>query len=193
MKVVFVLPSSSVYFGWLGYEIHSWGTLTCKLKVCFDCMNARAGGVWTKDGWPPSDRKMKTAVSEKQVCRVCVCVGGGCICVCVWASELLGCIGILRGDWQGRSLLGEIVNSGGSAEPVICSRQPWKGTADSRGGYWGFLRRCLADLGPGPNHGEPGLFRNPRRSMHSDLLPPSLCLSAFLCCFMNHFWASDTF
>lgn len=61
------------------------------------------------------------------------------------------CIGILRRDWQQRSLLGEIVNR---AEPVICSRQPWKGTPDSQGSYWEF-QRCLTSLGPGPHHAEP--------------------------------------
>lgn len=104
-------------------------------------------------------------------------------CVSEWVSELLGCIGILRCDWQGRSLLGEIVNR---LEPVICSRQPWKGTADSQGSYWEFQRCCLTDLGPGPaSHraSQPGLFSKPRWSMRFHILPSfpqSLSLQLFL-------------
>lgn len=72
--------------------------------------------------------------------------------VCEWVNGLLGCIGILKCDWQGRSLLGEIINR---VEPVISPRQPWKETADSQGSYWEFQRCRLTDLGPGPHHTEP--------------------------------------
>lgn len=71
--------------------------------------------------------------------------------VCEWVNGLLGCIGILKCDWQGRSLLGEIINR---VEPVISPRQPWKETADSQGSYWEFQRCRLTDLGPGPHHTE---------------------------------------
>lgn len=95
-----------------------------------------------------------------------------CVCVCVVS------IGILRCDWQLRSLLGEIVNR---AEPVICSRQPWKGTPDSQGSYWEF-QRCLDWFGPGPaSHraSERRSFSNPRWSMRSYVLPRCLRVS---CC-----------
>lgn len=100
-------------------------------------------------------------------------------------------------DWQGRSLLGEIVNR---VEPVICSRQPWKGgSADSQGSYWEFQRCCLTDLGPGPRRTEPAsraCFSNPRlinALSHSPSFS-SVCFSAALFFslplfshFFNHF------
>lgn len=104
-------------------------------------------------------------------------------CMCEWPRELLGCIGILKCDWQGRSLLGEIVNR---VEPVICSRQPWKGgTADSQGSYWEFQRCCLTDLGPGPRRTEPAsraCFSNPRLINALSHSPSfrSVCFSAAL-------------
>lgn len=96
----------------------------------------------------------KCASACMHVCSVCV-FASAFVCLCVPAcvvSELLGCIGILKRDWQGRSLLGEIVNR---VEPVICSRQPWKGMPNSQGSYWEFQRCCLTDLGPGPCQTEP--------------------------------------
>lgn len=122
------------------------------------------------------------------VCSICVFVRVFA-CVSGWASELLGCIGILKCDWQGRSLLGEIVNR---VEPVICSRQPWKGTADSQGSYWEFQRCCLTDLGPGPRHTEPASRSCTR--IHADQcafpfsLLRSVCFSAAL--FLNKFLCS---
>lgn len=117
-----------------------------------DWINASAGGGYFKDSWPASEWQTKKAESEKQMCvyvYVHVCE---CVFLHVWVSGLLGCIGILKSDWQGKSLLGEIVNR---VEPVICSRQPWKGTPDSQGSYWEFQRCCLTDLGPSPCQTEP--------------------------------------
>ena len=99
------------------------------------------GGKWETKVW----------ACARHVCLVWVLVRA-LVSVRVRAGELLGCIGILKCDWQRRSLLGEIVNR---VEPVICSRQPWKGTADSQGSYWEFQRCCLTDLGPSPRHTEP--------------------------------------
>lgn len=82
---------------------------------------------------------------------MCDCAAFEFACVCM--SKLApGPYWYLECDWQRRSLLGEIVNR---VEPVICSRQPWKGKADSQGSYWGFQRCCMSDLGPGPSRTDP--------------------------------------
>lgn len=99
---------------------------------------------------------------------MCDCAAFEFACVCM--SKLApGPYWYLECDWQRRSLLGEIVNR---VEPVICSRQPWKGKADSQGSYWGFQRCCMSDLGPGPSRTDPAsraffffFSSNPRWSM----------------------------
>lgn len=145
----------------------------------------------SKDSWPSSERQMKLLKSEKQICervhaRSPRVLSRVLVCTCERVSELLGCIGILKRDWQRRSLLGEIVNR---VEPVICSRQPWKGD----GWFTTKLLRIskvLSDwFGPGPTSHwacEPCLFLNPRWSMcvHA-LFFQSLCFSAAY--FLNKF------
>lgn len=130
---------------------------------------------------------------------VCMCVRKSiCVSACVseWVSELLGCIGILKCDWQGRSLLGEIVNR---IEPVICSRQPWKGMANSQGSYWEFQRCCLTDLGLGPRHTEPEIWACSRIHADQCTFTFSLLCSDSFSRFLNKFllfqavWASFCF
>lgn len=129
------------------------------------------GGKWEANVWGYA------CVHVRHVCA-CLCV---CACVCVYVSQLPACIGILKSDWRGRSLLGEIVNR---VEPVICSRQPWKGTPDSQGSYWEFQRCCLTDLGPSPCQTEPASRACSR--IHADQcdssfsILPSVCVSWLL-------------
>lgn len=155
--------------------------LTAKMQVQVECYPKTADPkVKGRRRWW-NVRNKRVSVCIQYVClqeylRVCLSA-----CVSEWVSELLGCIGILKRDWQGRSLLGEIVNR---VEPVICSRQPWKGTADSQGSYWEFQRCCLTDLGPGPRHTEPAC--RVCSQIHSDQC--IFTISLFLCCFfLNKF------
>lgn len=49
-----------------------------------------------------------------------------CMSLCVYIRVRIHFTGILRSDWQERSLLAEIVNSGGTGKAVIGGRQAWK-------------------------------------------------------------------
>lgn len=106
------------------------------------CINVFAG-----DDWSTAEPQIKVRH------RGCPCVSRVCICMAllVWEhpglTELLGCIGILRRDWQGRSLLGEIVNR---VEPVISSRQPWKGDGPFTRKLLRILKVLSDWFGPGP-------------------------------------------
>lgn len=123
-------------------EIHSFRDFHVNFLSPFLTVKNARGEVWSKASWPKGEIRQRCC-SEREKTSVCMYV---------WVNELLGCIDILKCDWQRRSLLVEIVNR---VEPVICSRQPWKGTADSQGSYWEIQRCCMTDLGMGPRHTEP--------------------------------------
>lgn len=141
--------SSEIHI-WKDFYMHlfkSFWRMQVHVKCNPKTADPKVKGRWR--WWKVRNKRVRMCMHVCLQDYLCVCLSA---CVIEWVSELLGCIGILKRDWQGRSLLGEIVNR---VEPVICSRQPWKGTADSQGSYWEFQRCCLTDLGLGPRHTEP--------------------------------------